>query len=181
MVDRMRHHAIRRGAVTILSLATLAVHSTSLARQTQDPARPSASRTRIVAGTVVNGDIDARTLEAALQALPRRPERIVIVETKALPPTQGSQLRDLDAFVLRGSRVIYLRRQGATLLAAEYSGGPYVLMLAIIIWHEMAHTEGLDERQAQQREENLWKEFTQRGLVDSAVGLTYLAELRRRR
>ena len=45
----------------------------------------------------------------------------------------------------------------------------------------MAHTEGLDERQAQQREEDLWKEFTQRGMVDSAVGLTYLAELRRRR
>ena len=54
-------------------------------------------------------------------------------------------------------------------------------MLAVIIWHEMAHTEGLDERHAQQREEDLWKEFMQRGLVDSAVGLTYLAELRRRR
>ena len=103
------------------------------------------------------------------------------METKALPPTQEAQLHDLDAFVLSGSRVIYLRRQGATLLAAEYSGGPYVLMLAVIIWHEMAHTEGLDERQAQQREENLWKEFVQRGLVDSGVGLTYLAELRRRR
>ena len=39
----------------------------------------------------------------------------------------------------------------------------------------------LTSGQAQQREEDLWKEFTQRGLVDSAVGLTYLAELRRRR
>ena len=54
-------------------------------------------------------------------------------------------------------------------------------MLAAIIWHEIAHTEGLDERQAQQREEDLWVEFTQRGLVDTVVGLTYLAELQRRR
>jgi hypothetical protein len=54
-------------------------------------------------------------------------------------------------------------------------------MLAVIIWHEMAHTEGFDERQAQEREEDLWQQFTGRGLVDGALGLTYLAELRRRR
>ena len=34
---------------------------------------------------------------------------------------------------------------------------------------------------AQQREEDLWKVFVQRGLVDSGVGLAYLDELRRRR
>jgi hypothetical protein len=142
---------------------------------------PIPGRTRIVAGTVVSGDIDARTLAAALEMLPRRPERIVVVETKALPPAQKSRLRDLDGFVLSDSHVIYLRRQGATLLAAEYSGGPYVLMLAVVIWHEMAHAEGLDEPQAQQREEDLWTEFVQRGLVDTSLGLTYLVELRRRR
>ena len=54
-------------------------------------------------------------------------------------------------------------------------------MLAAIIWHEMAHTEGLDERHAQEREEDLWKQFVQRRLVDSGVGLAYLDELRRRR
>jgi hypothetical protein len=54
-------------------------------------------------------------------------------------------------------------------------------MLAAVIWHEMAHTEGLDERHAQQREEDLWQQFVQRALVDSGVGLTYLDELRRRR
>ena len=41
-----------------------------------------------------------------------------MVETKALPP-QESQLRDLDGFVLRDSRIIYLRRDGPTLVAAE--------------------------------------------------------------
>ena len=104
-----------------------------------------------------------------------------MVDDEAVPPALEKQQRDLDAFVPIGSRVIYLRRQSVTLLAAEYSGGPYVLMLAAVIWHEMAHTEGLDERHAQQREEDLWKQFVQRSLVESSVGLTYLDELRRRR
>ena len=146
-------------------------------KRAASPETPS----RIVPDTVINGDIDPRTLRAALEALPRRPERIVVVDTKALPLGHEKQMRDLDAFVSIGSRVIYLRRQSPTLLAAEYSGGPYVLMLAAIIWHEMAHTEGLDERHAQEWEEDLWKQFVQRRLVDSGVGLAYLDELRRRR
>jgi hypothetical protein len=104
-----------------------------------------------------------------------------MVDNEASPAGYEKQWRDLDAFVPVGARVIYLRRQSQTLLAAEYSGGPYVLMLAAIIWHEMAHAEGLDERHAQEREEDLWKQFVQRGIVDSSVGLTYLDELRRRR
>jgi hypothetical protein len=166
-----------------LALIGIVICPTSEAANGQGRKRARSSETpsRIVAGTIVKGDIDPRTLEAALEALPRRPERIVVVDTKAMPPGFEKQLRDLDAFVPIGSRVIYLRRQSPTLLAAEYSGGPYLLMLAAIIWHEMAHTEGLDERHAQEREEDLWKQFVQRSLVDSGVGLTYLDELRRRR
>jgi len=143
--------------------------------------RSSETSSRIVAGTVVIGDIDPRVLRAALEALPCRPERIVVVDTEALSSGHEKQLRELDAFVPVGSRVIYLRRQSPTLLAAEFSGGPYLLMLAAVIWHEMAHAEGLDERHAQEREENLWNQFVQRSLVDSGTGLTYLDELRRRR
>lgn len=158
------------------------VASTSVAATCEDRDWTSSkSRRRIIAGTVVNGDIDARVLEAALEVLPRRPERIAVVNTNTLVLAKDLQLRGLDAFVVCGSSVIYLRRQSATLTAAEYSGGPYVLMLAVVIWHEMAHTEGLNERRAQQREEALWMDFTRRGLVDSALGLTYLVELRRRR
>ena len=43
-------------------------------------------------------------------------------------------------------------------------------MLAAIIWHEIGHTRGLDERQAQQREEDLWVEFAQRGLWTLSSG-----------
>ena len=149
--------------------------------QARKRARSPEESSRVVAGTVVNGDIDRRALRAALEALPRRPARIDVVDTEALPLRHEKQLRDLDAFVPVGSRVIYLRRQSPTLLAAELSGGPYLLMLAAIIWHEMAHVDGLDERDAQEREENLWHQFVQRNLVDSGVGLTYLDELKRRR
>ena len=72
-------------------------------------------------------------MAAAIEVLPHHPERIVVVDTKDLPLNNDPPLRGLDAFVLCGSSVIYLRRQSATLLAAEYSGGPYVLMLAAII------------------------------------------------
>jgi hypothetical protein len=166
-----------------LALMGILICSTSEAANGQERKRARLSETpsRIISGTVVSGDIDPRTLQPALEALPRRPERIVVVDTEALPLEHQNQLRDLDGFVPIGSRVIYLRRQSPTLLAAEYSRGPYVLMLAAIIWHEMAHTEGLDERHAQEREEDLWKQFVQRSLVESGVGLTYLDELRRRR
>jgi hypothetical protein len=155
----------------------------SVAANGQGRERPRSSETssRIVAGTVVDGDIDIRALRAALETLPRRPERIVVMNTEAGLPEPEKQLHDLDAFVPIGSRVIYLRRQGATMIAAEYWGGPYLLMLAVVIWHEMAHVEGLDERHAREREEDLWKNFVQRGIVESGLGLTYLNELRRRR
>ena len=91
--------------------------------QGREQARSSQSSTRIIAGTVVNGDIDTRTLGAALEALPRRPERIVVVDAEAVPPAQERQLRELDAFVPIGSKVIYLRRQSATLLAGHEQSG----------------------------------------------------------
>jgi hypothetical protein len=87
----------------------------------------------------------------------------------------------MDAFVPVGTQTIYLRRQSRTLREAEYAGGPDRLMLALVIWHEIAHAEGLDEWRAQEREGDLWTQFVQHGLVDSGVGLTYPDELRRRR
>jgi hypothetical protein len=54
-------------------------------------------------------------------------------------------------------------------------------MLAVVIWHEMAHADGGDEAEARDREEELWRQYLRTGRVDGGVGLTYLAELRRRR
>ena len=49
-------------------------------------------------------------------------------------------------------------------------------MLAAVIWHEMAHADGLDEAQARRREEELWRGFVSTRVVDSTFGLEYLAE-----
>jgi hypothetical protein len=174
---RIRPWPIWHGLIGLLICTT----NVAAGGQTRERSRPPETRSRMVAGTVVDGDIDTRILRLALEVLPRRPERIIVVDADAMPLALDKQTRDLDAFVPIGSRVIYLRRESATLIAAEYSGGPYSLMLAAVIWHEMAHAEGLDERHAQQREEDLWQQFVQRALVDSGVGLAYLDELRRRR
>lgn len=53
-------------------------------------------------------------------------------------------------------------------------------MLASIIWHEMAHLDGADEREAQRREENLWTRFLLDGRVDRMTALRYLALFSRR-
>jgi hypothetical protein len=136
---------------------------------------------QVIAGTVVMGDIDRRTLLSALEALPRRPQQIVVVDIARMSPELAAEMRDVDGYVLGGDRVIYLLRQSATLQAAEYTGGTNTLMLASVIWHEMAHTDGLDEPAARRREEELWKEFVMSGRVGSSVGMAALAELRARR
>src|SRR5262245_65600182 len=81
--------------------------------QLQRLEEPTSSQ--VIAGTQVVGDVDARTLRAALEALPSRPDRIVLVGAQAIPPAFARQMQDVDGFVPVGSRVIYLRREGATL------------------------------------------------------------------
>jgi hypothetical protein len=53
-------------------------------------------------------------------------------------------------------------------------------VVAIKIWHEMAHIAGADELEAQRQEEELWKEFIVSQKVDSRRGLAYLELLRKR-
>jgi hypothetical protein len=54
-------------------------------------------------------------------------------------------------------------------------------MLAAVIWHEMAHLDGLGEAQARRREEELWTGFVATRTVETTFGLVYLAELRRQK
>ena len=66
----------------------------------------------------------ARTCVAgSARQVPRRLEEIAVVDAEAELPAHDEQRRDLDAFVLTGSQVIYLRRRSARLLAAEYRVG----------------------------------------------------------
>jgi hypothetical protein len=116
----------------------------------------------------------------ALRLLPRQPEKLVLVER-----ADGAHLHkgksNVEAFVNRGGRVVYLVRQGVTLQATLKGPGIFDYALATVIWHEMAHIDGADEAAAQQAEEQLWMEFVVAQRVDSARGMTYLALLKKRR
>ena len=53
-------------------------------------------------------------------------------------------------------------------------------MLATVIWHEMAHLDGADERGARKAEEDLWVRFVRDGVADKLTALRYLNALKRR-
>ena len=53
-------------------------------------------------------------------------------------------------------------------------------MVAIILWHEMAHLVGQDEHAARKADEDLWKRFVRDGVTDQVTSLRYLDGLRRR-
>ena len=53
-------------------------------------------------------------------------------------------------------------------------------VLATLIWHEMAHIAGADEREAQRQEEELWREYLLARRVDTGRGLNYLVLLTKR-
>jgi len=146
----------------------------------RNPGSKKAS-SRTIARTVVVGTIQERTIRAALAALPRAPDRIEVVAADEMPPEIRERIHRMFGFVLEGSGTIYLIRDSSIIREAERSGGPYVFVLAAVIWHEMAHADGLDETQARRREEELWRGFVSTRVVDSAFGLAYLAELRSRK
>jgi hypothetical protein len=50
-------------------------------------------------------------------------------------------------------------------------------MLAAVLWHEMAHLAGADEREARGAEEKLWTRFVRDGLSDAITSLRYLRAL----
>jgi hypothetical protein len=155
-------------------------HADSPQRAVRNPP-PRTVTSRTIDRTVVVGRIETHTLRAALGALPRTPERIEVVAAEEILPDIRERVRHLCGFVLERSRTIYLRRESAIVREAERSGGPYVLMLAAVIWHEMAHLDGLGEAQARRREEELWTGFVATRTVETTFGLVYLAELRRQK
>jgi hypothetical protein len=56
----------------------------------------------------------------------------------------------------------------------------HTFALASVIWHEMAHGEGKDEREARRREEELWTSFVRDQRIDQGTALRYLDALTRR-
>jgi hypothetical protein len=133
---------------------------------------------RTIGPTTVVGESDPDLWKSVLDLLPARPERIEVLDLEALSGPTRQKLRGLDAFVLGGQTTLVVIRQGATLRQAEYGDAFDRLVLASLVWHEMAHANGLDERAALDQEAALWRRFISTGLVDGGVGLTYIARLR---
>ena len=86
----------------------------------------------------------------------------------------------LDAFTVSGNAVIYVVQQSQLLKGARAGSAVHRAMLAAVLWHEMAHVSGADERRARQAEEELWIRFVRDGRVDTVIGLRYLQALQRR-
>ena len=151
----------------------------TLGTSQRDPGSKKASSRTI--GRTLWWDNPKCTIRRRTGALPRAPDRIEVVAADEVLPEIRERVDHMFGFVLNGSRTIYLIRDSSIIREAERSGGPYVFMLAAIIWHEMAHVDGLDEAQARRREEELWRSFVATRVVDSVFGLAYLAELRSRK
>ena len=121
------------------------------------------------------------TIKRALQLLPKQPARILVIDAAQAPRAVDGHGRRVEAFVRHGEDVVYLIAQGVTLRGAQNGPGVYDYALAALIWHEMAHLGGSDERDAQRQEEDLWTQYVAGGLVDTRRGLNYLALLKKRR
>jgi hypothetical protein len=121
------------------------------------------------------------TVNRALRLLPRQPDKVVVVDMDDMTSLLREKLRHADAFVTHGERTVYLKRQGDAFQHAMRKSGVFDYVLAIAIWHEMAHIDGADEREAQRQEEELWMRYILEQRVDTAAGQRYLALLRKRR
>ena len=106
-------------------------------------------------------------LEAALQLLPKRPEVVVVhsfdARSIAAAAAWGVKADEVRAFVLASdARTVYV-------------------LLAALIWHEASHLEGADEEAAQQREEELVRQFVTEHRMDFTAGHQVLRTMAARR
>jgi hypothetical protein len=113
--------------------------------------------------------------------LPKHPAQVVIVDPNQAEVDVRSTLLGIEAFITKGSRVVYLTSHGEVLQGALKGWSLHEYILASIIWHEMAHIDGADEIEAQRREEALWTRYVMDERVDPGEGLRHLSALRSRR
>ena len=135
----------------------------------------------LVSSALAREDAADSAVERAQLLLPKRPTRILVLDTASQSPATRERLRHTEGFVMAGDPTIYLTKHGATLQEASKGPGVFDYVLATIIWHEMAHLAGADEARAQRAEEDLWRRFVVSQKADARRALPYLALLRQRR
>jgi hypothetical protein len=117
----------------------------------------------------------------ALRLLPKLPARLAVIDLLEATPEGQAKLGRLDAFVVKGSAVVYVVLQSELLRGAQARSAFHTHALAGVLWHEMAHAGGADEREACRQEEALWASFVRDHRVETISGLRYLAMLAGRR
>jgi len=125
------------------------------------------------------GPCDA-VVRRVLLLLPTKPALVKVIDLDRSARVLQDHFKAAEGFVTTGDPAVYLTKQGSTFQHALQGPGIWDYALAIIVWHEMAHLEGANERQARQREEELWSQFVVAGRVDTRRGMAYLDLLRKR-
>lgn len=123
---------------------------------------------------------ERKAIAQAMRLLARLPDRVAVIDAEQARPDVKATLLRLDAFTVKGSRVVYLVRQSALLQGAVQRRAFHTCALASVIWHEMAHAEGADEREARRREQSLWTTFVRDQRVDEVTALRHLEALAKR-
>jgi hypothetical protein len=144
------------------------------------PAVASGPLTDIITSPGPDSVAGKDALAAAVALLPEAPVRIAVINVSENRPPVREYLLTLDAFTVKGNGVIYVVQQSELLKRARAGSALHRAMLATVLWHEMAHLSGADERGARQAEEKLWMRYMRDGLTDQVTGLRYLQALRRR-
>jgi hypothetical protein len=134
----------------------------------------------LIASSGSEAEVERGALVKALQLLSRLSARVAVLDAAEARPQVQERLLRLDAFVLEGSPVVYVVKQSALLRGAISGSSFQTHALAAAIWHEMAHVDGADEREARAREEALWTSYVRDQRVDEVTALRYLAALKRR-
>lgn len=123
---------------------------------------------------------EREALVRALRLLPALPARVAVLDAEQARPDVKPTLLRLDAFVIRGRPEVYVVRQSGLLQCTMRRAALCTHALAAVIWHEMAHVAGADEREARRREEALWTAFIRDQQVDAGDALRLLNALVKR-
>jgi hypothetical protein len=124
--------------------------------------------------------VERAALIGAIELLPRLPARVAVIDVSEAKPEVQKILRQLDAFIVEGSGVVYVVKQSGLLRGAIAGSSLYRHALAAVLWHEMAHADGADEREARAKEQALWTSYVRDQRVDPVAALRYLTALDRR-
>jgi hypothetical protein len=142
---------MRHQPTTALMLAVAIMLGPAIARAAKEP-----DWKRLVVCEGPNADAQRDAIVTALKLLPRLPSRVAVMDVSEAEPEVRDELLRLDAFIVRGSTVVYVVQQSLLLKGTRDGSALHSHALAAVIWHEMAHAEGANERGARKREEELW-------------------------